>query len=143
MLLIFIIKLINGNFVREDIMMPIFTLVFFAILYYIYGERIKGYEVTDDGVKIIKGNSTELIKKESITVVKLIDKSDLKYSIRTFGIGGFFSYSGTFTNKKLGSMTWYITQKESLVLIVTRLDKIIISPDNPIDFVKDVNKMIS
>lgn len=143
MLLIFVVKLMSGTFVREDIMIPIFTLVFLAILNYMYGERIKGYDITDVGVTVIKGNTSELIKRDRIIEVKFIDKSDLNFSIRTFGIGGFFSYSGTFVNKKMGSMTWYITQKDSLVMLVTKLDKIIISPDNREEFLNDVKKMLS
>ncbi|KAA5538429.1 hypothetical protein [Paenimyroides baculatum] len=109
--IVFIFKLINNNFAQEDIMFPIFALVILAILNYSYGERILCYEVTNEGVKLVEGNNTELIRKDRILEAKLIDKSDLKFAIRTFGIGGVFSYSGTFTNKKLGSMTWYLTRK--------------------------------
>lgn len=141
-LLVFIFKLINDNFAKEDIMFPIFALVILAILNYSYGERILGYDVTNEGVKIVKGKNVELIKKDRIIEVKLIDKSDLKFAIRTFGIGGIFSYSGTFTNKKLGSMTWYLTRKDSLVMLVTKMDKIVLSPDNCQEFYNEVKKMI-
>jgi len=141
-LVVFIFKLINNNFAQEDIMFPIFALVILAILNYSYGERILGYDVTNEGVKIVKGNNRELIRKDRIIEVKLIDKSDLKFAIRTFGIGGIFSYSGTFTNKKLGSMTWYLTRKDSLVMLVTKMDKIVLSPDNCQEFYNEVKKMI-
>lgn len=141
-LVVFIFKLINNNFAKEDIMFPIFVLVILAILNYSYGERILGYEVTNEGVKIVKGNNTELIRKDRILEAKLIDKSDLKFAIRTFGIGGIFSYSGTFTNKKLGSMTWCLTRKDSLVMLVTKMDKIVLSPDNFQEFYNEVKKMI-
>lgn len=141
-LLVFVFKLIKDNFEKEDIMLPIFVLVILAILNYSYGERILGYDVTTEGVKIVKGKNVELIKKDRIIEVKLIDKSDLKFAIRTFGIGGIFSYSGTFTNKKLGSMTWYLTRKDSLVMLVTKMDKIVLSPDNCQEFYNKVKKMI-
>lgn len=141
-LVVFIFKLIKDNFEKEDIMLPIFVLVILAILNYSYGERILGYDVTTEGVKIVKGNNTELIRKDRIIEVKLIDKSDLKFAIRTFGIGGVFSYSGTFSNKKLGSMTWYLTRKDSLVMLVTKMDKIVLSPDNCQEFYNKVKKMI-
>jgi len=141
-LVVFIFKLIKDNFEREDIMLPIFVLVILAILNYSYGERILGYDVTTEGVKIVKGNNTELIRKDRIIEVKLIDKSDLKFAIRTFGIGGVFSYSGTFSNKKLGSMTWYLTRKDSLVMLVTKMDKIVLSPDNCQEFYNEAKKMI-
>ena len=141
-LVVFIFKLIKDNFEKEDIMLPIFVLVILAILNYSYGERILGYDVTTEGVKIVKGNNTELIRKDRIIEVKLIDKSDLKFSVRTFGVGGVFSYSGTFSNKKLGSMTWYLTRKDSLVMLVTKMDKIVLSPDNCQEFYNEVKKMI-
>src|SRR5690606_35282738 len=139
---VFVFKLINNDFAKEDIMLPIFVLVILAILNYSYKERILGYDVTTEGVKIIKGSNSELIAKDRIIEVKLIDKSDLKFSIRTFGIGGIFSYSGTFSNKKLGSMTWYLTRKDSLVMLVTKMDKIVLSPDNCQEFYNEVKKMI-
>jgi len=141
-LVVFIFKLIKDNFAKEDIMFPIFALVILAILNYSYGERILGYDITNEGVKIIKGENAELIKKDRILEVKLIDRNDLKFAIRTFGIGGVFSYSGTFTNKKLGSMTWYLTRKDSLVMLVTKMDKIVLSPDNCQEFYNEVTKMI-
>ena len=139
---VFVFKLINNDFAKEDIMLPIFVLVILAILNYSYKERILGYDVTTEGVKIIKGSNSELIAKDRIIEVKLIDKSDLKFSIRTFGIGGIFSYSGTFSNKKLGSMTWYLTRKDSLVMLVTKMDKIVLSPDNCQEFYNEVKKII-
>ena len=141
-LMVFVLKLINNDFAKKDIMLPIFVLVILAILNYSYRERILGYDVTTEGVKIIKGSNSELITKDRIIEVKLIDKSDLKFSIRTFGIGGIFSYSGTFSNKKLGSMTWYLTRKDSLVMLVTKMDKIVLSPDNCQKFYNEVKKII-
>lgn len=142
LLLLFVLSLSEENFDRKSIMMPIVAIGLFGLLYWVFTERIIGYEVLNEGVKIVKGNNRELIRKDRILEVKLIDKNDLKFAIRTFGIGGVFSYSGTFTNKKLGSMTWYLTRKDSLVMLVTKMDKIVLSPDNCQEFYNEVKKMI-
>ncbi len=39
-------------------------------------------------------------------------------------------------------MTWYLTRKDSLVMLVTKMDKIVLSPDNCQEFYNEVKKMI-
>lgn len=125
----FFISLLNNEFEKKNIMMPIITLALFAIIYYAFSERILGYELTNEGIKIFKKNNSEFIKKESIIEIKPIDYKDIRFSIRTFGIGGIFSLSGSFKNKKYGEMTWYITRKDQLLMIVTSKQQYVISPD--------------
>lgn len=142
LLLLFVLSLSEENFDRKSIMMPIVAIGLFGLLYWVFTERIIGYEVLNEGVKIIKGNDVQLIKKDLILEVKSIDYKDLRFSVRTFGIGGVFGFSGSFTNKKFGDMTWYLTRKDSLVMLVTKMDKIVLSPDNCQEFYNEVKKMI-
>ncbi len=40
----------------------------------------------------------------------------------------------------MGAMTWYATRRNNYVLITTNNNKIIITPDNPENFVKEFYK---
>lgn len=61
-------------------------------------------------------------------------------SIRTFGIGGLFGYIGYFKNSILGSYKAYATNSEKAVLIETSDKPIIVTPDDPDLFVKNLNQ---
>lgn len=142
LMLTFILNLFENKFDKKDVIMPILAIGLFAFLYWVFTERIIGYKILSEGIKIIKGTNSELIKKETILEVKPIAYKDLRFSIRTFGIGGVFGFSGSYTNKKFGDMTWYFTRKDKLVMIVTNTQKFILSPDKSEDFLKEVQKMI-
>lgn len=142
LLLLFVLSLSEENFDRKSIMMPIVAIGLFGLLYWVFTERIIGYEVLNEGVKIIKGNDVQLIKKDLILEVKSIDYKDLRFSVRTFGIGGVFGFSGSFTNKKFGEMTWNFTSKDNLVMIVTQKQKFVVSPDNRTLFITKVSEFI-
>lgn len=142
LLLLFVLSLSEENFDRKSIMMPIVAIGLFGLLYWVFTERIIGYEVLNEGVKIIKGNDVQLIKKDLILEVKSIDYEDLRFSVRTFGIGGVFGFSGSFTNKKFGDMTWNFTSKDNLVMIVTQKQKFVVSPDNRTLFITKVSEFI-
>lgn len=71
---------------------------------------------------------------------EVLEKDALYWSIRTFGVGGLFGYFGKFANAKLGNMTWYATRRDKTVLIKTAGNKkIILTPDDPNQFVADFN----
>ncbi len=76
------------------------------------------------------------IDRNNIQSVREIDESQVKNSLRTFGVGGFFGNFGKFWNGKLGKMTWYVTRKNNFVLVETKdQKKIILTPDKPEEFV--------
>lgn len=126
----FVISLLSGNFQKRDVMMPIIALGIFGILYYIYTQRTIGYEILSEGIKVFKTNSTELIKKEDILDIESINYTRIKGSVRNFGIGGMFGFTGTFSNKEFGEMIWFVTRTDSLLMINTSKQKIVISPDD-------------
>lgn len=93
---LFIVSLFEETFDRKSIMLPIVTFGLLGLVYWVYAGRTLGYEISKEGVKVVKGNDCELIKKDTILEVKNIEYSDLRFSIRTFGNGGLFGFSGSF-----------------------------------------------
>jgi hypothetical protein len=102
----------------------------------VYLLRPNNYSVSSDKLLIHRMLGNIEIERNNIQSVQEIDESQVKNSIRTFGVGGFFGSFGTFWNSKLGKMKWYVTRKNNFVLVETKdQKKIILTPDKPEEFV--------
>ncbi len=64
-------------------------------------------------------------------------------SIRTFGNGGFFSFSGRFRNKLLGSFRAFVTDRTRTVVLRFPKQTVVVSPDNPQAFVERIRAAIN
>ncbi|MDP1813640.1 MAG: PH domain-containing protein [Leadbetterella sp.] len=116
---------------------PIITTVTLFLIYFIsFAFSPINYEVSAQHLSIHRLLIDVNIDRNHIKSVELLDKEQLTWVIRTFGVGGLFGYYGKFANSKLGSMTWYATRRDKTVLIET-IDnkKIILTPDEPEKFV--------
>lgn len=116
------------------------TYVIAAILILSYGItyafRPIDYRVTPDKVIIRRPLNEVVIERSNIAKVEALQADQLKWSFRTFGVGGLFGYFGKFYNFKIGNMTWYATRRNNAVLIKTTKGKnIIITPDEAGTFV--------
>nr|WP_295928691.1 PH domain-containing protein [uncultured Dyadobacter sp.] len=101
--------------------------------------RPLGYTLTAVQVIIRRPWRSVILERKSIETVQIISKDQLKFTIRTFGVGGLFGYYGKFYNSVYGKMTWYLTRRDHLVLIRT-VDKktILLSPDDIDSFAKEL-----
>ncbi|MCW3106086.1 MAG: hypothetical protein JWQ09_592 [Segetibacter sp.] len=99
------------------------------------------YDITEDKLVIHRTIKDVIIKRQDIKRVEPIHKDQMKWTIRTFGVGGLFGYYGFFVNSKLGDMTWYATRRDKTVLIETVDDKkFIVTPDEPEAFIKQLSE---
>jgi hypothetical protein len=112
---------------------PIYTTVLLLAIYFIaIVFRPIYYKITNDKLIIHRLIADVRIDRQNIKSIELIDRQDIGWSLRIFGVGGLFGYSGYFANSKMGSMTWYTTRRDRTVLVVTNDEKkIILSPDDP------------
>ncbi len=93
------------------------------------------YEITENELIIRRLIKSVHIERSDIESIELLDKSELKGTVRTFGVGGLFGWYGKFANSKLGDMTWYVTRRDKPVLIIKKDGKkILISPDEAAAF---------
>ncbi|MES2622072.1 MAG: PH domain-containing protein, partial [Bacteroidota bacterium] len=108
-------------------------IVFMALaLVVTYGFHPRFYVVNNGTVQVKSLFRSFTYPKGDISSCDRVDDATMKYSIRTFGVGGFFGYFGKFYNSKIGSMIWFATQRKNWVLMQTRNGKnIIITPDEP------------
>ena len=112
-------------------------MVFMAIaLFVTYGFHPRFYVVDNNSVTVESLFRSFTYAKSDINSFDKVDDATMKYSIRTFGVGGLFGYFGKFYNSKIGSMIWFATQRKNWVLMKTKTGKqIILTPDQPEAFI--------
>ena len=120
---------------------PIITTVTLFLIYFIsFAFSPINYEISAENLIIHRLLIDVQIDRHQIKNVELLDKEQLEWVFRTFGVGGLFGYYGKFANTKLGCMTWYATRRNKTVLIETiENKKIILTPDEPEKFVAHLN----
>ncbi len=108
-----------------------------ALLSIVYLFRVLRYEITDTELIIVRPYKSLHIPLNTITGIAKLEKTDLfPGTIRTFGNGGFFGYTGYFWNRTHGTMTFYMSRRDNLILIEAKSskankdNKIVISPDD-------------
>lgn len=124
----------DGNF-------PIYVTIALLLIYlFAFSFRPLHYIINSKEIAVHRLFSDVKIERNKIQSIELLNKDELGWTVRTFGVGGLFGYYGKFANGKIGSMTWYATRQDRPVLIRTTDDKkIILTPDDPENFVADFN----
>jgi hypothetical protein len=111
----------------------VILLVVYTLCYALHPVR---YVITSQNLLIYSPLKNISFDTDQIIHVELLDDEKLKWTIRTFAVGGLFGYFGKFVNSQIGNMTWYATRRKSVVLVQTSDHKnIILTPDNPAAFV--------
>jgi len=127
----------NGERNITDSIVFLLPIILSIVVYFF---RPNNYSVSQDKLLIHRIINNVEIERNNIQSVQEIDESQMKNSLRTFGVGGFFGNFGAFWNGKLGKMTWYVTRKNNFVLVETKdQKKIILTPDEPEQFVASFN----
>ncbi|WP_439880684.1 PH domain-containing protein [Pontibacter sp. MBLB2868] len=97
------------------------------------------YCIQAERVVIRRPLKNVVIRKREIERVRMVDRHEMKGTLRSFGVAGLYGYFGKFSNLEIGSMLWYATQKRNYVLIQTRDNKhYILTPDQPEDFIQQL-----
>lgn len=141
----FIPFLSNNEFKFSDLMIPgpvyIMPFSLIIILVITYGFSPKGYAFEDRKLVIYRPFQNKFFATEDILNVSLVDRKELKNSLRVFGVGGLFGYFGLFRNSRYGTMIWYATRRDQFVVIERSNGKtIVLSPNDPNSFVSEWNE---
>jgi Bacterial PH domain len=100
---------------------------------------VRSYSITNDALLIDRLFWTTRVSLNGLQAVRF-DPAATHRSIRTFGNGGFFSFTGYFRNKQLGSYRAFMTDRRHAVVLRFRSSVIVISPDRPEDFVNTISQ---
>ena len=111
-------------------------------LFILAGYAPRGFVVSADGISVVRRNRKPVVlPAQEITSLTAIDGKDLNWCIRVWGVGGFFGNWGYFSCPKLGGFRAYMTNRESLVLIRTAHEGLlVVSPDSREDFIACAKK---
>jgi hypothetical protein len=117
-------------------------LVIVVLMVAMYVWRPLGLEVNDTGIAVRKMTTPWRIDFYDIASVRKAQEGEMAGSIRTFGNGGLFGYTGMYYNGKLGSMRWFCTQRKNYVIIETKNNKrIVITPDEPDELLAAIDRL--
>lgn len=108
------------------ILSVLLPLTFFAAVLF----TIRGYELQPSKLlvhRLLWNTEIDLTGLKSVEV----DPTATDGSVRTFGNGGLFSFTGKFHNKKLGNYRAFVMDSMNSVVLKFEKKTIVISPENP------------
>ncbi len=98
---------------------------------------IRGYMVTPDAVLVHRLFWTTRLPLTGLQSARF-EPDAMSASIRTFGNGGLFSFSGFFRNKALGTYRAFVTDPNRTVVLRFPSRTVVVSPSTPEDFVHEI-----
>jgi hypothetical protein len=98
---------------------------------------VRGYAVTADEIIVQRPLWSRRFLRSQLQSAS-VDPNALRGSIRLFGNGGLFSFSGVFRSPALGRYRAYVTDPVRTVVLRFADRVVVISPADPDAFVRDV-----
>lgn len=98
---------------------------------------VRGYTVTADAILVYRLFWTTRLSLAGLQSAKF-EPDAMRRSLRTFGNGGLFSFSGLFRNKALGAYRAFVTDPHQTVVLHFPTRTVVISPSSPQEFVHEI-----
>jgi Bacterial PH domain len=98
---------------------------------------IRGYTLTPNAILVHRLFWTTRLPMADLQSAQF-DPSAMRSSIRTFGNGGLFSFTGFFRNKQLGAYQAFVTDPHRTVVLHFSHRTVVVSPAAPEEFVHDI-----
>jgi hypothetical protein len=98
---------------------------------------IRGYSLSSDSILIHRLLWSTLLPRVGLESAEAAPDA-MRGSLRTFGNGGAFSFTGFYYNKRLGSYRAYVTDPRRSVILRYANRRVVLSPATPEDFVRDL-----
>ena len=98
---------------------------------------IRGYSLSSDGILVHRLLWSTMLPRAGLTSAE-VNLEAMRGSLRTFGNGGAFSFTGFYYNKRLGNYRAYVTDPHRTVVLRYAKRRIVLSPATPEDFVQDL-----
>jgi hypothetical protein len=108
-----------------------------------FGLSPVGYQVGESSIVIRRRLGRKAIPMASVRAARLMEPAELAESMwRWPAVGGLFGFYGTFETPALGRHRWYASRDRDLVLLQTVEGPVVVSPDDPEGFVREVNQRL-
>ena len=98
---------------------------------------IRGYTVTSDALLVRRLFWTTRLSLDGLESVQ-VEPEAMRGSMRTFGNGGLFSFTGFFRNNPLGAYRAFVTDPHQTVVLRFQKGAVVVSPAAPQEFVRDI-----
>lgn len=108
-----------------------------------YAYSPRGYRTTGAGIIVKRWMGSPHIALDTLREVRRGTAEDLQGSYRIFGNGGVFGYYGLFETPRLGRCTWYVTNRNNAVVVVTNVATAVFSPDDVDGFINAIQPLAS
>lgn len=125
---------LSGGGAGSGTLAPVALLVVGALF------TVRGYTVTPEAVLVRRLFWTTRLPLAELRSARY-EPDAMRGSIRTFGNGGLFSYTGYFRNGGLGSYRAFVTDRHQTVVLRFTSRTVVVSPSTPEEFVRDIAEM--
>ncbi len=99
---------------------------------------VRGYAITPEAILVKRLLWNTRLPRAGLESATFSPES-VRGSIRTWGNGGFFSFTGIFWNRELGSYRAFVTDYSKIVVLrYAGRRPIVVSPGEPEDFAREV-----
>jgi hypothetical protein len=98
---------------------------------------IRGYSISSDSILVHRLLWSTVLPRAGLESAQ-VEPDAMRRSLRTFGNGGAFSFTGFYYNKRLGSYRAYVTDRHRTVVLRYANRRVVLSPASPEDFVHDL-----
>jgi hypothetical protein len=101
---------------------------------------VRGYRVGADCIwvqRLFWSTRLPLAGLQSVRVPS--DEERRSLTVRTFGNGGFFSFTGWYWSKALGTYRAFVTDPKRMVILTFARRTVVLSPDCPDDFIRELS----
>jgi hypothetical protein len=98
---------------------------------------IRGYTVTPDVILVHRLFWTTRLPLAGLQSAQF-EPDAMRRSLRTFGNGGLFSFTGLFRTKALGAYRAFVTDPHQTVVLHFPRRTLVVSPGSPEEFVHDI-----
>ncbi len=99
---------------------------------------IRGYTVTADTILVHRLFWDTRLPRAGLQSVQA-DPKAMRWSLRTFGNGGFFSATGFYWNKSLGAYHAFVTDPRRAVVLKYPARTVVLSPEAPDEFAQELS----
>jgi hypothetical protein len=100
---------------------------------------IRGYSIMDDAVLVHRLFWATRLPVEGLNSARF-EPQAMRGSVRTFGNGGLFSFSGHYQNKALGPYRAFVTDRRQTIVLRYSGRTIVLSPAAPEQFIAALPK---
>jgi hypothetical protein len=98
---------------------------------------IRGYSIASDCILVHRLLWSTVLPRAGLESAS-VEPNAMRGSLRTFGNGGAFSFTGFYYSKRLGSFRAYVTDLRRTVVLRYANRRVVLSPAAPEDFVYDL-----